>query len=75
MILGIILLKMKVRMEFVESCIGVKELTNILSEANHVYDVQISERVSKEVLEEFKARLGANKPKKGKKKGKKKKKK
>jgi len=47
-----------------------------LEQANHVFDVEIPERVSKETLEAFRERLAANKPKKGKKgkKGKKKKK-
>jgi hypothetical protein len=42
-----------------------------------VYEVEISERVAKEVLAEFREKLTANKPKKGKKRkgGKKKKKK
>jgi hypothetical protein len=44
--------------------------------ATHVYEVEISERIQKTTLEEFRERLKANKPKKGKKKkGKKKKKK
>jgi len=55
--------------------LGVERITDILSQANHVYDVEIPERISKECLEAFRAKLGENKPKKGKKgKGKKKKK-
>ena len=54
---------------------GIKFLTEILEKSSHVFEIEISERVTKEVLEEFKARLTANKPKKGKKKGKKKNKK
>lgn len=56
---------------------GIIYLTEILGEvAPHVYEIEISERIKKETLEEFRAKLVANKPKKGKKrKGKKKKKK
>ena len=44
--------------------------------ANHVYDVSVPERIAKDTLENFREKLGANKPKKGKKgKGGKKKKK
>ena len=49
-------------------------MTKVLEEANHVYEVDIPERIMKETLEAFRERLLANKPKKGKK-GKKKKKK
>ncbi len=58
--------------------LGVNFFIGILPElAHHVYEVEISERVSKEVLAEFREKLLANKPKKGKKRkgGKKKKKK
>jgi len=48
---------------------GIKYITEVLELTPHVFEIEISERVSKEVLEEFKARLVANKPKKGKKKG------
>jgi hypothetical protein len=57
---------------------GLKALTVILStHANHVFDVEIPERVEeKATFEEFRAALTGNKPKKGKKgKGGKKKKK
>lgn len=59
--------------------VGVEEITKCLAEeARHVFEIDISERISKEVLEDFKAKLAENKPKKGKKgkkgKGKKKKK-
>ena len=50
-------------------------ITQTLDVANHVFDVQVPERISKTTLEEFKEKLGANKPKKGKKGGKGKKKK
>lgn len=55
---------------------GVGKFTTYLETANHVFEVEIPERVSKETLESFRERLAANKPKKGKKgkKGKKKKK-
>jgi hypothetical protein len=51
--------------------IGVERLAEYLETANHVFEVEISERVAKETLELFRERLAANKPKKGKKKGKK----
>lgn len=54
---------------------GIERLTAFLEEANHIFEVEISERISKETLEAFRERLAANKPKKGKKGGKKKKKK
>lgn len=58
---------------------GVEEITKCLAEeARHVFEIDISERIIKEVLEDFKLKLADNKPKKGKKgkkgKGKKKKK-
>lgn len=53
---------------------GVEKLTVFLEESNHVFEVEISERVKKETLELFREKLSSNKPKKGKK-GKKKKKK
>ena len=53
---------------------GVGKMTQYLETANHIFEVEIPERVSKETLESFRERLAANKPKKGKK-GKKKKKK
>ena len=50
-------------------------ICDIIEIANHVYEVEIPERISKETLEIFKEKISANKPKKGKKgKGKKKKK-
>lgn len=57
--------------------IGVMYMTEFLGEtATHVFEIEISERIKKETLEEFRAKLVLNKPKKGKKKkGKKKKKK
>ena len=56
---------------------GVMFFVGILPEkANHVFEIEISERIKKETLAEFREKLAANKPKKGKKrKGKKKKKK
>ena len=79
MISNTILLKMMVSfMKIMIWCIGVKFLTEVISEvANHVYEIEVSERIKeKATLEEFRAKLVANKPKKGKKKkGKKKKKK
>ena len=54
---------------------GVMRLTDILEKANHVFNVGIPERISKETFERFTAVISLNKPKKGKKgKGKKKKK-
>lgn len=50
-------------------------MTEVVGEvANHVFEVEVSERISKDVLGEFREKLLANKPKK-KKGGKKKKKK
>ena len=56
---------------------GIKKLTEYLEQANHVSEVEISERVEREVLEKFREQIKANKPKKKKKgrKGKSKKKK
>jgi hypothetical protein len=56
---------------------AILQLAELLGEgANHVYEIEISERIQKTTLEEFRTKLAANKPKKGKKrKGKKKKKK
>jgi len=55
---------------------GVQFICDVLEKANHVFEVEIPERISKETLELYKERLGNNKPKKGKgKKGGKKKKK
>jgi hypothetical protein len=54
---------------------GVQRICDIIEIANHVYEVEIPERISKDTLEMFKEKMAANKPKKGKKgKGKKKKK-
>jgi len=57
---------------------GIQFLIDILGElANHVWEIEISERIDKQVLADFNEKLKANKPKKGKKRkgGKKKKKK
>eukprot|EP00350_Pseudokeronopsis_sp_OXSARD2_P003601 CAMPEP_0170546456 /NCGR_PEP_ID=MMETSP0211-20121228/4810_1 /TAXON_ID=311385 /ORGANISM="Pseudokeronopsis sp., Strain OXSARD2" /LENGTH=78 /DNA_ID=CAMNT_0010850935 /DNA_START=703 /DNA_END=939 /DNA_ORIENTATION=+ len=55
---------------------GVKFLTEVLGElATHVFEVEISERIKKETLMDFREKLLANKPKKKKGGGKKKKKK
>jgi len=54
---------------------GVEELCKILEEARHVFELDITERISKEMAEKFKEKLQDNKPKRGGKKGKKKKKK
>ena len=54
---------------------GIQFFTELLPEAPHVFEIEISERVSKEALAEFREKLAANKPKKKKKGGKKKKKK
>ena len=51
---------------------GVQYICDVLERANHVYEVEIPERISKETLEMYKERLSNNKPKKGKGKGKKK---
>jgi len=54
---------------------GVERICEIMNVANHVYDVEIPERISKKVMELFQDAKNANKPKKGKGgKGKKKKK-
>ena len=57
--------------------VGVEKLTEFMETATHIFDVEVSERVDREVLEKFKERAKANKPKKKKKgrKGKSKKKK
>jgi hypothetical protein len=53
---------------------GVGKIVETLEQANHVFEVEIPERISKETLEAFRDKIAANKPKKGKKgKGKKKK--
>jgi hypothetical protein len=51
---------------------GVTRMTTLLDEAKHVYDVEVSERIDKEILKEFVEKQKENKP--GKKKKKKKKK-
>ena len=52
-----------------------ERICEIMNVANHVYDVEIPERISKKVMELFQEAKNANKPKKGKGgKGKKKKK-
>lgn len=53
---------------------GMAKIIAYLAEANHVFEIEISERVSKETMQAFKERIALNKPRK-KKKGKKKKKK
>lgn len=53
---------------------GVQAISDMLEEYKWVSKIEIPERISKEVLEQFQERLKANAPKKGKK-GKKKKKK
>lgn len=50
-------------------------IVDILEVANHVFEVEIPERISAATLNAFKERVGQNKPKKGKGKGKGKKKK
>ena len=42
-------------------------ICDIIEIANHVYEVEIPERISKETLETYKDKLANNKPKKGKK--------
>jgi len=55
---------------------GVERFIAILStEATHVYELELNERVRKDLLETLKTQMKANKPKKGRKKGGKKKKK
>ena len=55
--------------------VGVLRICDTLEKANHVFNVGIPERISKETFERFNAVMSSNKPKKGKKgKGKKKKK-
>lgn len=49
-------------------------MTKYLEDAKHIFECEVSERLSEEVLVGFKDKLNENKPKKGKK-GKKKKKK
>ena len=53
---------------------GVEFITSWLPDANHVFEIEISERITKETMEAFRTTIALNKPKKGKK-GKKKKKK
>lgn len=52
---------------------GVEKIIDYLEEAKHVYEVEIPERIASKTLEDFRAKLNDNKPKK-KAKGKKKKK-
>ena len=54
---------------------AVEYFTSFLPETNHVCEIEVSERISKETMEAFRSTIALNKPKKGKKKGKKKKKK
>jgi hypothetical protein len=51
---------------------GLYKMCGYLEEATHVTNIEVSERVGREALEQFKEKLTMNKPKKGKK-GKKKK--
>jgi len=55
---------------------GIKFITQVIGElATHIYEIEISERIKSETLQEFREKLLANKPKKkkgGKKKAKKK---
>ena len=46
---------------------GILKLCETLENANHVYVLEIPERISKETLEIYKEKLANNKPKKGKK--------
>lgn len=46
---------------------GILKLCETLEAANHVYVLEIPERISKETLETYKDKLANNKPKKGKK--------
>uniref|UniRef100_A0A7S3MVC8 Uncharacterized protein n=1 Tax=Strombidium inclinatum TaxID=197538 RepID=A0A7S3MVC8_9SPIT len=48
---------------------GVQKICDTITEANHVFEVEIPERISKETLDMFREKISANKPKKGKKKG------
>lgn len=50
---------------------GIRFLTETLIEAEHVYDVEVSDRVTQELLKELKERCKDNKGKKKGKKGKK----
>ena len=53
---------------------GVEFITKFLPTTNHVFEIEISERIGKETMKLFRETIASNKPKK-KKKGKKKKKK
>jgi hypothetical protein len=48
---------------------GVMRIVDMLEYCNHVYEVEIPERISEETLKAFKEKLSLNKPKKGGKKG------
>ena len=52
---------------------GVERICDALTEAAHVFEVEVSEWIREETLKKLTDRLTANKPKKGKGKGKKKK--
>ena len=55
---------------------GVNRIIDTITEANHVFEIEIPERIEKETLDKIRDTIAANKPKKGKgKKGGKKKKK
>jgi Ran GTPase-activating protein (RanGAP) involved in mRNA processing and transport len=45
---------------------GVEHICTTLGEANHVFEVEIPERISKATMELFQEAKAANKPKKGK---------
>jgi hypothetical protein len=51
---------------------GVDKICETLKEANHIFEIEISEWVNEETLAKLNERLAANKPKKGKKSKKKK---
>lgn len=54
---------------------GVEKIIEVMKIAGHVYEFEVSERISKKCLEDLRNQQNANKPKRGKKGGKGKKKK
>ena len=48
---------------------GVQKLCDVISEAKHVYVLEIPERISKETMDIYKEKIGSNKPSKKKGKG------
>ena len=52
------------------STIDAKKIIEVLPDASHVHDVQLSERLSEPVYSALQEALKANKPRRGKKKGK-----